>query len=109
MNQASKIDILRRAIQEKLVVECDYGGYRRVLAPHKLGTTAEQILNVLCYQIAGTSSSGAIVPKDPQNWRCMAVDRMENLTFNQDFDWDSNSYHSQPSRCIAWTWEEIDY
>jgi predicted DNA-binding transcriptional regulator YafY len=65
---------LEQAIKSKRVVEFSYSDHVRVIEPHILGISGGK-LQILGYQIGGTSSSGGL----PQ-WRRFDIDRMQRLT-----------------------------
>ncbi|EGR3265091.1 hypothetical protein OZ254_003540 [Vibrio cholerae] len=69
MNEAE----IRRAIQNKLIVEFTYSNRLRVVEPHVLGVCngSKQILG---YQVAGQSSSGGL-----PEWRRFDLARMSNF------------------------------
>ncbi|MCV5751998.1 hypothetical protein OFN51_24555, partial [Escherichia coli] len=50
---------IRRAIQNKLVIEFTYSNRLRVVEPHVLGVCNGNV-QVLAYQIGGQSSSGGL-------------------------------------------------
>lgn len=64
---------IRRAIQNKLVIEFIYSNRLRVVEPHVLGVCNGNI-QVLAYQIGGQSSSGAL-----PEWRRFDLFRISNL------------------------------
>jgi predicted nucleotidyltransferase len=61
------------AIDNRLVVEFSYNGHRRVAEPHVLGVKNGR-LQVLMYQIGGSSSSGLL-----PDWRRFFVDELSQL------------------------------
>lgn len=71
MNQ----QIIERAIREKSVVTFNYGGHSRHVEPHILGVNGGS-LQLLGYQIGGSSSSGGPLPE----WRRFELDRITNLS-----------------------------
>lgn len=62
-----------RAIRERRIVEFDYDGHRRVAEPHTLGVVHGD-LQLLAYQIAGSSRSGKL-----PEWRRFHVNRISDL------------------------------
>ena len=92
-------DIIRSAIVAKQQVFATYHGYSRELCPHTIGTTTG-VERVLCYQFGGNSSQGRIVPDSPDNWRCMNIGEMVNITV-ADGPWHSVSPHTKPQSCIG--------
>ncbi len=70
--------VLRRAIEERRMVNFSYGGFARVLEPHAYGVsmTGEVVLHG--YQTAGGSSS---VP--PPGWRTFTVSGISDLVVTE--------------------------
>ena len=52
-------DAVKRAIQEKCLLEFTYKGHKRVIEPHVLGVK-DGAVQVLGYQVDGTSQSGTV-------------------------------------------------
>jgi hypothetical protein len=90
--------IVRNAILNKQQVVATYKDHIREMCPHVIGTKngREQ---ALFYQFGGTSSSGAIVPGAPQNWRCIPIEGLTNITVRVG-DWHTGSNHTQPQTCV---------
>jgi hypothetical protein len=95
---STNLDALTLAIQTKTPVACDYNGFYREMCPHVVGWKAGK-LQVLSYQFAGQSSSGPIVPLSLDNWRCMEVEKIQNLK-EITAEWQSYSPHSRPQTCV---------
>ena len=70
--------LVASAIRQRLTLVARYGGHRRELCPHLLGTKDGRA-QVLCYQFAGGSDSGLEPDGSPANWRCLRVDQLELL------------------------------
>src|SRR5262249_3126181 len=73
MAVTSEIDeLLRKAIQERRLIELVYNGKRRILEPHDYGIHkgSEKLLG---YQVGG-SSSGQL-----PNWRWMEIERISDV------------------------------
>jgi len=66
-------ELLREAILGRRQVWAVYHGLPRAFCPHILGAKGSE-RHCLGYQFAGESTSGAITPGSPDNWRCFAVD-----------------------------------
>ncbi|WP_370555292.1 hypothetical protein [Edwardsiella tarda] len=90
-------DLIREAILNQQQVFADYEGYPREMCPHVIGTKngREQ---VLFYQFGG-SSSGPITPNSPKNWRCMPIERLDNVRI-VDGNWYTGDNHSRAQTCI---------
>lgn len=63
--------VIEQAIQEKSVVEFNYGGHPRKVEPHVLGVSGGAF-QFLGYQIGGSSSSGGELPE----WRRFELNRI---------------------------------
>ena len=89
---------IKSAILSKKQVVATYNGHVREMCPHVIGTKngREQ---ALFYQFGGTSSSGAIVPNSPQNWRCIPIDGLSGVLV-RDGSWQTGANHSRPQTCV---------
>lgn len=99
-------ELIRSAIVAKSCVTCNYNGYLRKMTPHVIGTKngKEQ---ALFYQYGGSSSSG--LSSDPkQNWRCIPVNSITNLTINSDA-FQTASNHSSTQTCVDRIDVEVSY
>jgi predicted DNA-binding transcriptional regulator YafY len=65
------------AINAKKVVEFTYGGHPRVTEPHVLGVS-DDVVQLLGYQIGGSSSSGGI-----PEWRRFDLSKISGLRTTQ--------------------------
>lgn len=70
-------NLLREAVDKKLVVHGWYGGYRRAFCPHVLGAK-DGITRCLAYQFGGQSSKG-----DIPEWRCFEVEKLSALKLEE--------------------------
>ncbi len=71
--------LLRTAMLQKKPIAAFYAGHRRLLCPYVLGRNKENRLHVLCYQYGGGSASGLKPSGSPENWRCIAVDKLSSI------------------------------
>jgi hypothetical protein len=55
---------------------------------------------VLCYQFGGKSESGLKPAGSPDNWRCIALDKLSGVEL-LDGVWRTAPNHSQPASCIV--------
>ncbi|MGY3821351.1 hypothetical protein [Acinetobacter haemolyticus] len=69
MNRA----IIEQAIKTKSIIEFSYKGHHRIAEPHVLGVSKGD-LQVLSYQVGGTSNSGGV-----PNWRRFELIGITNL------------------------------
>jgi hypothetical protein len=65
--------LLRTAIAECRLIECEYDGHPRIAEPHIYGSNDGE-RQVLVYQIGGTSSSGGL-----PDWRRLDLSRVTRL------------------------------
>lgn len=99
-------DLIKQAIQNRQCVTCTYNGFKRKMTPHVLGTK-NGTRQALFYQYGGDSSSG--LSSDPtQNWRCIPVDKIKDLSINPDRFQTANN-HSKTQSCVDTIDVEISY
>lgn len=91
-------DIIRNAIINKLQVVATYDGHVREMCPHVIGTKGGRE-QALFYQFGGTSSSGAIVPNSPKNWRCLPIEGLSGVS-TRPGQWHTGANHSRPQACV---------
>ena len=94
--------LIREAIGKKQNISATYNKHHREMSPHVIGTKngREQ---ALLYQFGGTSSSGLQPDGSPDNWRCIPISGMEDVTvIGGEFHPPPN--HSRPQFCVG----EID-
>lgn len=98
--------IIRNAILNKQQVVATYKDHVREMCPHVIGTKngREQ---ALFYQFGGSSSTGVIIPGSPQNWRCIAIEGLSNITVRPG-NWHTGTNHSQPQTCVDNIDVEVD-
>jgi len=102
----SNYDLIKGAIQNKQCVTCTYKGYLRKMSPHVIGTKNGKA-QALFYQYGGESSSG-LSADARQNWRCIPVEDITNLSINDD-PFKSAINHSKTQTCVSSIDVEIDY
>ena len=91
--------LLRTAMLQKKPVAAFYSGHRRLLCPYVLGRNKRNHLHVLCYQYGGESASGLKGQGSPDNWRCIAVDKLSSVEIIEG-PWISADRHSRTQSCI---------
>lgn len=96
--------IVRQAILDKEQIVATYGGHRREMCPHVIGTKDER-RQALFFQFAGSSSSG--LPAGGQ-WRCIPIDGLSDV-ISQPGEWHSGGRHTQPQTCVDIVDVEIIY
>lgn len=93
-------EIVQDAIVNKKIVIAMYDGYERIMCPHVLGTKKGR-QQALFYQFAGGSKSGLSPDGSPNNWRCLFLDQLTNVS-SQDAhgEWHTAPDHSRPQTCV---------
>jgi hypothetical protein len=91
-------EIVRQAILNKLHVVATYNGHLREMCPHTLGTKRGRQQG-LFYQFGGTSSSGLSRAGSPENWRCIFIDQLRDIS-TRDGEWHTAPNHSRPQTCV---------
>src|ERR1700722_10424340 len=71
--------LVRAAVANKQSIEAVYQGRLRLFCPYRLGRNREGRLRVLCYQYGGDSGSGLQPVGSPENWRCMALEKLSRV------------------------------
>lgn len=84
----------RNAILAEQQVVCTYGGRRRELCPHILGTNRRGEEAVLAWQFAGESSG-----KLPQ-WRCLLLADVSNA-HARNGPWHEGGSHRTSQTCVS--------
>jgi len=102
----STYDLVRQAIINKQCVTCMYNGYLRKMTPHVIGTK-KGVRQALFYQYAGESSSG-LSADATKNWRCVPIDKIQNLSINDDFFQTAHN-HSRTQTCVDDVDVEVEY
>ena len=55
---------------------------------------------MLCYQFGGASRSGLKPPGSRDNWRCIALEKLNSVEL-LECPWQTAPNHSRPASCIA--------
>ena len=92
--------VVRDAVGNKQIIKAKYDGYEREMCPHVIGTNKEGREQVLVYQFGGYSSKGIITPNSSSNWRCIQIDKLENIRV-EDGEWHTSNNHSSAQVCVA--------
>ena len=88
------------AAKSKRPISALYQGRPRLLCPHRLGKNKARQLRVLCYQYGGESERGLGPPGSPENWRCIALEKLRKVEL-LDGTWRTAPNHSRPQTCVA--------
>lgn len=91
--------MLKQAITGKKIIVATYGGHRREMCPHIVGST-DGLQMALCYQFGGGSSQSLAPDGSDKNWRCVRISALSDVVI-QDGEWHTAS-KSSPVRpkCI---------
>ena len=79
--------LVKTAIVNKKQVIAYYKGHLREMCPHMIGLKRGKI-HGLFYQFGGTSGSGPIIKGSPDNWRCIEIMKLEEVSLR------SGSWHT---------------
>lgn len=100
-------DILADAIEKQKQIHATYKGLRREMCPHVLGVKNGK-MNCLFYQFGGESSSREIVPGSTQNWRCVNIEKLEDVIAVEG-EWYSANNHSREQTCVDEIHASVEY
>jgi hypothetical protein len=92
--------IVREAIERRLHIIGTYNGFRREMCPHTIGRSKKGEEQALFYQFAGDSKTGLGSDGDPNNWRCIPLAKLQNVSTSEG-PWNSAPNHSRPQTCVA--------
>jgi hypothetical protein len=92
--------IVRAAVVSRRPIAAVYHDRPRLFCPHRLGRNKEGQRRVLCYQFGGESESGLSPVGSPDNWRCIAVDKLRHVELLEGM-WRTAPNHSRPASCIV--------
>jgi hypothetical protein len=112
--------IVRSAILNRQQIVATYHGYVREMCPHVIGIKRGKPAtwgrggrpgkppppheeHALCYKFGGGSRSGLAPAGSPDNWRCIRLDELTNIT-TRPGPWHTAPNHSRPQTCV----DEID-
>jgi hypothetical protein len=98
--QADVYSMVRSAVESRRPISAVYHGLHRLFCPHRLGRNKEGQLRVLCYQYGGGSESGLKPVGSPDNWRCVALDKLKKVELLNGA-WRTAPNHSRPAACIV--------
>lgn len=91
--------IVRQAIINKKQVIATYDGQVREMCPHVLGTKDGRP-QALFYQFGGFSHSGLGPKGSPENWRCLPIERLSDVSTRAG-EWHTSSIYRRPHQlCV---------
>src|SRR5579863_1363298 len=88
------------AIARKQPIRAVYKNLPRLFCPHRSGRSRAKQLRVLCYQYGGESESGLAPVGSADNWRCIALEKLQKVELQQD-SWITAPNHSRPATCVV--------
>ena len=88
------------AIATKQPLGAVYKDRARLFCPHRLGRNRAKQLRVLCYQYGGDSESGLGPMGSPENWRCVALEKLRKVELLEG-SWKTAPNHSRPATCVV--------
>ena len=91
---------VRAAVETRRPIPAVYHNRHRLFCPHRLGRNKDGQLRVLCYQYGGESESGLKPVGSPDNWRCIALDKLRSVELLNGL-WRTAPNHSRPASCIV--------
>jgi hypothetical protein len=92
--------LIRTAVIGRRPIAAVYGGRPRLVCPHRLGWNGDGRPQVLCYPYGGASESGLLPSGAPENWRCLAVEKLLEVAVLED-PWRTAPNHTRPQTWIA--------
>jgi hypothetical protein len=95
---ADTYQLIRHAILSRQHVLATYNGHQREMCPHVLGTKNGR-RQALFYQFGGSSSSGLSPAGSGENWRCVFIDLLRDVSV-RDGAWHTAPNHSRPQTCV---------
>ena len=93
-------EVIKDAILNRKTVRATYQGHPREMCPHVIGLNKRGEQQALCYQFGGTSSSGLGPDGSAENWRCVRIAGLRDVT-STDGPWHTAPDHSRPQTCVA--------
>jgi hypothetical protein len=88
------------AVANKRPISAIYKKLPRLFCPHRLGRNRVGEPRVLCYQYGGESESGLAPMGSAENWRRIAVEKLQRVELRED-SWRTAPNHSRPAHCIV--------
>lgn len=102
------LNLLRDAILNKQVVVATYKGHVRQMCPHALGIKKGRE-QALFYQFAGSSRSGLEPGGAPNNWRCIPIDELQELSIVEGEWHTAPNYSAVKQTCIDEVQVEVSF
>ena len=90
--------LIKQAIEQKNCLTFTYDGHERKMSPHAVGTKKSK-KQALFFQYSGDSKSGLSYDEN-DNWRCLQVSKIEDLSVNDDPYQTPYNYSVKKQTCI---------
>ena len=94
---------IRDAILGKRQISATYDGRRREMCPHVIGTKNGHY-RAFFYQFGGDSKSGLAPTGSEDNWRCIDIDKLSDVSVREGEWYTSSNYDPHTQSCV----DEID-
>ena len=104
---SSTYQVIKNSILNKQQVFATYDNFQREMCPHVIGTK-DGVEQALFYQFGGYSSKGRITEQTKNNWRCITISKLTNVSV-KDGEWFTFGNHSMPSFCVDTIDVEVAY
>src|SRR3954462_4995357 len=88
------------AVGDRQPIGAIYKDLPRLFCPHRMGRNRNKQLRVLCYQYGGESESGLAPMGSPENWRCVALEKLRKVELLNG-SWKTAPNHSRPATCVV--------
>ncbi len=93
-------NLVKQAIEEKKQIHAVYKGKNRKLCPHVIGLNKGGEEQAQCYQFEGGSNSGSITSGSDQNWRCLLIKNLSEVTIHEG-EWYTANNYSPDDKCVS--------
>ena len=101
-------DLIWDAILKKKTIHARYMGKPRVLCPHVLGYNKDGEEQCLFYQCGGSSNSGLGPLGSSQNWRCIPLDGLDEVSVENGPWITAFNTASRPQTCVERIFIDVD-
>ncbi len=92
-------DLIRQAILDRMIVRAIYKGHGRLMCPHVLGMKRQR-QHGLFYQFGGSSDTALGPVGSAQNWRCIALDELEDVSVEKGTWHTASDYSAERQTCV---------
>jgi len=97
---SEKINIIKKAMEERKSISAYYDRFFRKLSPYELGTKKGKY-QCLFYQYGGESSSRIINGRSKSNWRCLELAKLTQIQILEEpLHKPEIVSHKKPSYCV---------